>query len=130
MENFYIQGELGSYYIPNVDFNVESGVCTLSGKSYLEDTTQFYLPLLEWLDQYCTEVNEPIEFNVRLSYYNTSSSRSILDIFDLLKLYEERGGRVNVNWFCRDIDMEVIQEEVDDYMEESDLQINIIPFDD
>ena len=71
-----------------------------------------------------------IEFNVKLSYYNTSSSRSVLDIFDLLKLYEERDGQVSVNWFCRDIDMEVIQEEVDDYMEESDLQINIIPFDD
>ena len=130
MENLYIQGELGSYYIPNVDFNAETGVCTLSGKSYLEDTTQFYFPLLEWLDQYCREVNNPIEFNVKLSYYNTSSSRSVLDIFDLLKLYEERDGRVTVNWFCRDIDMEVIQEEVDDYMEESDLQINIIPFDD
>lgn len=130
MENLYIQGELGSYYIPNVDFNAETGVCTLSGKSYLEDTTQFYLPLLEWLDQYCKEVNKPIEFNVKLSYYNTSSSRSVLDIFDLLKLYEERDGQVTVNWFCRDIDMEVIQEEVDDYMEESDLQINIIPLDD
>ncbi len=47
MENLYIQGELGSYYIPSVDFNAETGVCTLSGKSYLEDTTQFYLSLLE-----------------------------------------------------------------------------------
>ena len=130
MENLYIQGELGSYYIPTVDFSAETGICTISGKSYLEDTTQFYLPLLEWLDQYFTEVNEPIEFNVKLSYYNTSSSRSVLDIFDLLKLYEDRGGQVKANWYCRDIDLEVIQEEVDDYMEESDLQINIIPFTD
>ena len=130
MENLYIAGELGNYYIPTVDFNIETGVCTISGKSYLEDTTQFYLPLLEWLDQYFVEVNKPVEFNVKLNYYNTSSSRSVLDIFDLLKLYEERGGEVEVNWYCRDIDVEVVQEEVDDYMEESDLGINIIPFSD
>ena len=130
MENLYIKGEVGNYYIPTVDFNVETGIFTISGKSYLEDTTQFYLPLLEWLDQYFTEINKPVEFNVKLSYYNTSSSRSVLDIFDLLKLYEERGGEVEVNWYCRDIDVEVVQEEVDDYMEESDLEINIIPFTD
>ncbi len=130
MENLYIEGELGNYYIPTVDFNAETGVCTISGKSYLEDTTQFYLPLLEWLDEYFTEVNRPIEFNVKLNYYNTSSSRSVLDIFDILKLYEEKGGQVEVNWYCRDIDVEVVQEEVDDYMEESDLDINIIPFTD
>ncbi len=128
MENLFIQGELGNYYIPTVDFNAETGICTISGKSYLEDTTKFYLPLLEWLDRYFTEVGKPVEFNVKLSYYNTSSSRSVLDLFDILKLYEERGGQVEVNWYCRDVDFEVIQEEVDDYMEESDLEINIIPF--
>lgn len=129
MENLYIEGELGNYYIPTVDFNVETGVCTISGKSYLEDTTQFYLPLLEWLDEY-TRYNKPIQFNVKLSYYNTSSSRSVLDIFDLLKLYEDKGGEIEVNWYCRDIDLDVIQEEVDDYMDESDLQINIVTFTD
>lgn len=130
MENLYIEGELGNYYIPTVDFNAETGICTISGKSYLEDTTQFYLPLLEWLDKYQNEIKGSIQFNVKLSYYNTSSSRSVLDIFDLLKLYEDKGGEVEVNWYCRDIDLDVIQEEVDDYMDESDLQINIVTFTD
>jgi hypothetical protein len=129
MENLFIEGELGNYYIPTVDFNAETGVCTISGKSYLEDTTQFYLPLLEWLDEY-TQYKKPIQFNVKLSYYNTSSSRSVLDIFDLLKLYEDKGGEIEVNWYCRDIDLDVIQEEVDDYMDESDLEINIVTFTD
>ncbi|MBN1251037.1 MAG: DUF1987 domain-containing protein [Bacteroidales bacterium] len=128
MENLYIKGEETNYYIPTVDFNYETGICTISGKSYLEDTTIFYLGLLEWLDQYFDEVDKPIEFNVRLSYYNTSSSRSILDIFDILKIYEDNGGTVKVNWYCREIDFEVIKEEVDDYMEESDLKINVIIF--
>jgi len=130
MENLYIEGSQDNYYVPTVDFNAETGICTISGKSYLEDTTQFYLVLLEWLDTYFDEVDKPVQFNVMLSYYNTSSSRSILDIFDILKLYEDDGGKVEVNWYCRDVDMEVVQEEVEDYMEESDLKINVISFTD
>lgn len=130
MENLYIEGYQDNYYVPNVDFNAETGICTLSGKSYLEDTSQFYLGLLEWLDQYFHEVKKPVQFNMKLNYYNTSSSRSILDIFDLLKLYEEGGGQVEVNWYCREIDFDSVQEEVEDYMEESDLKINIITFTD
>jgi len=130
MENLYIEGSQDNYYVPTVDFNAETGICTITGKSYLEDTTQFYLVLLEWLDRFFDEVNIPVQFNVMLSYYNTSSSRSILDIFDLLKIYEDDGGKVEVNWYCRDVDMEVVQEEVEDYMEESDLKINVISFTD
>jgi hypothetical protein len=130
MENLYIEGYQDNYYVPNVDFNAETGICTISGKSYLEDTNQFYLVLLEWLDEYFNEVGNPIQFNVRLSYYNTSSSRSVLDIFDLLKIYEDNGGKVEVNWYCRDIDYEVVLEEVEDYMEESDLKINVISYSD
>lgn len=129
MENLYIEGSQDNFYVPTVDFNAETGVCTISGKSYLEDTNQFYLVLLEWLDEYF-KLEKPIKFNVKLNYYNTSSSRSVLDIFDLLKIYEDNGGTVEVNWFCREIDLEVVQEEVEDYMEESDLQINVISYTD
>lgn len=130
MENLYIEGYQDNYYIPTVDFNAQTGICTISGKSYLEDTNAFYLILLEWLDQYFNEVAKPIQFNLRLSYYNTSSSRSVLDIFDLLKIYEDNGGQVEVNWYCRDIDYDVVLEEVEDYMEESDLKINVISYTD
>ena len=129
MENLYIKGEETNFYIPTVDFNYETGICTIEGKSYIEDTTIFYLRLLEWLDQYFDEIDRPIEFNVKLNYYNTSSSRSILDVLDILKIYEDNGGTVSVNWYCREMDFEVIQEEVDDYMDESDLKIIIKIFD-
>ncbi len=128
MENLYIEGVESKFYTPTVDFNFETGICTISGKSFIEDTTLFYLRLLEWLDQYFEEIDKPIQFNVKLIYYNTSSSRSILDIFDILKIYEDNGGEVTVNWFCREIDFELIKEEVDDYMDESDLKIIVKVF--
>lgn len=130
MENLYIEGRHDIYYVPTVDFNADTGICTISGKSYLEDTSQFYLEILEWLNQYFKEVKKPIQFNLKLGFYNTSSSRSLLDIFDLLKIYEDDGGKVEVNWHCREMDLDVVKEEVDDYMLESDLKINVFTFKD
>ncbi len=125
MESLHIKGYQDSFYVPDVDFDAQTGVCNLSGQSYLEDTSLFYSRLLEWLKEYCSK-EKSIQFNIKLTYYNTSSSRSILDMLDVLKIYEEDGGDVEVNWFCREVDYEVVQEEVEDFMEESDLEINLI----
>jgi hypothetical protein len=128
MENISVKGYHDDYFVPTVDFNADLGVCELSGESYLEDTVDFYAPLLNWLREYKNEGKKPITFNFKLTYFNTSSSRCILDILYILKEYEEDGGEVTVNWFFDkdDIDME---EEVEDYTIESELAINLIPFD-
>jgi hypothetical protein len=126
MENLEIKGSRDVYFIPSVEFDAGSGRCVLAGESYLEETVKFYMPLYEWLKKYTTEVKTPIEFNFKLTYFNTSSSRCILDILNILKDYEENGGEVAVNWYydSEDTDME---EEVEDYMIESELKINLIP---
>jgi hypothetical protein len=126
MENLEIKGSRDVYFIPSVDFNVENGICVLGGESYLEETVKFYMPLYEWLKKYTSEVKRPVEFNFKLTYFNTSSSRCILDILNILKDFEENGGDVKVNWYydSEDTDME---EEVEDYMIESELKINLIP---
>ncbi len=126
MENLEIKGSRDVYFIPSVDFNAETGSCVLAGESYLEETVKFYMPLYEWLKKYTTDEKKAIEFNFKLSYFNTSSSRCILDILNILKDYEENNGEVTVNWYydAEDTDME---EEVEDYMIESELKINLIP---
>lgn len=129
MENIYIAGSHDVYFVPTVDFNAETGVCLLSGESYLEETLEFYSPLIEWLEMYFEEVDQPITFNVKLTYFNTSSSRCVLDILNLLKDYEETGGKITINWYYDPADSDMI-EEVEDYMIDSELKINMISIDD
>lgn len=126
MENKIIKGSRGVYFIPTVNFSAETGVCELAGESFLEDTVEFYGPLIDWLKEYI-KTGKSLTFNFKLTYFNTSSSRSILDILNLLKSHEKAGGEVTVNWHYdeRDIDME---EEIEDYMIESELEINMIPY--
>jgi len=129
MENIIIEGSHTNFFIPTVEFKVEEGTCLLAGESFLEDTIEFYDPLIEWLEDYTAEIKKPLTFDIKLTYFNTSTSRSILDLLNILKDYEEDGGQVEINWFYDedDIDME---EDIEDYMLDTGLEINMIPFED
>jgi hypothetical protein len=127
MENLEIEGSHKNFFIPTVSFNAKTGICEISGESFLEDTVEFYKQIVEWLERYIDEVKGPIAFIVKLSYFNTSTSRSLLDILNLLKDYEDEGGEVVVNWHFdeNDVDME---EDIDDYIIDTGLDINKIPY--
>lgn len=124
MEDLIIKGEKGTFFVPNVHFSAETGVCELHGESYLEDTFTFYQPLIDWLKEYAATQN-PITLNVGLTYFNTASSRSILDLLEALKEYQENGGQVSVNWTVKDWD-EDMQQEIEDFSMDADLPIHII----
>ena len=126
MENLEIEGSHKNFFIPTVNFNAKTGICQISGESFLEDTVEFYRPLIDWVDEYIHNVKGPIALIIKLTYFNTSTSRSILDILNLLRDYEDDGGEVVVNWHYdeNDIDME---EDIDDYIIDTGLEINKIP---
>ncbi len=129
MENIQILGKHGVNFIPTVDFNAQTGICELGGESYLEDTIEFYSPLFTWLREYAVEINKPITFNFRLRYFNTSSSKCIIDILNILRKYKDDGGTIEVNWYY-DADEEDIEdelEEIEDFMIEANLKINLVP---
>ncbi|MBN2662204.1 MAG: DUF1987 domain-containing protein [Bacteroidales bacterium] len=130
MENIYIEGHHGTYYVPTVNFNAETGICQLEGESYLEDTLSFFTPLISWLEEFLKTQDKDLIFNFKLDYYNTSSSKSIVDIFSLLKKKKDRGKKIEVNWyynsFSEDAEEEV--EEVEDFMLETGLKINLVPY--
>lgn len=127
MNDIHIKGVHEAYFMPTVNFEAETGNCEISGESYLEETTKFYAPLLAWIKEYTETVKGPLNFDIKLSYFNTSSSKCLVDLLDLLKNYQKSGGLVTVNWYYEDSDEEL--EEVEDFILETGLQINKIPWD-
>ena len=128
MQNLIIEGKKEVYFIPQVRLDAETGICEISGESYLEETKVFYQDILDWLRTYMTEVGRSIVFNFNLDYFNTSSSKSILQVLRLLKDYEEAGGNIDVNWYYQEGDIDML-EEIEDYKEETEIDINIIAVD-
>lgn len=124
MENLEIHEVPDAPFYPSVNFNSKTGVCEIAGESYMEETYKFYSPLLEWLRSYTTDIQGKVEFNFRLTYFNTSSSRLILDMLEILRRYKDNGGDVSVNWYY-DPDDPDMKDEVEDFKIETGLEINL-----
>jgi hypothetical protein len=122
MENLQVQGSNDIYYIPAVDFNAENGKLLISGESYLEDTISFYKPIHEWLNRFTKEFQGLLDLGIKLSYFNTASSKCLLQILYILKDYENKGGSVKVTWYydVSDFDM---KEEIEDFEYDSGIKI-------
>jgi hypothetical protein len=61
-------------------------------------------------------------------YYNTSSSRRFLEIFDLLEDYQNNhNGTILVNWYYKENDLDML-ESGEEYAEDTGLTFNLIPF--
>jgi len=124
MENITLTSSPTTPYFPEVKFDAEKGICEISGESYMEETYKFYLPLINWLKNYTKEVKNPVELNIKLIYLNTSSTKCVLDMLEILKDYEDEGGKVKVNWYYDKSDPDMV-DEVEDFEAESGMKIEL-----
>ena len=90
---------------PAVFFDKSNGVFEISGRSLPEDTVSFYKPVVDWIKQYQKQPNIETNFSFKLDYFNTSSSKIILDLIGLLK--EIKG--MCIIWHYRDDDEEILE---------------------
>jgi len=105
---------------PEVDFNPETKEMKMTGRSLPEDVTTFYQPVLDWLDELEETPGGAYKFIVNLEYFNTASSKLILDI--LMRLEDIHTGGSNEieiiwNYDERDTDMEEAAEEYSELVE-------------
>ncbi|OQY02017.1 MAG: nuclear pore complex subunit [Bacteroidetes bacterium 4572_117] len=108
MENLSLQG---SPKTPTVKMDTEKGVIEIKGRSIPENSIDFYRPIVEWLDGYAQSPAEITEVNIQLEYFNTSSSKCILDVFKKLEtVYKKNGEKgVSINWFYEEDDEDMLE---------------------
>ncbi len=114
---------------PNVILDKSSGQFELSGRSLPEDVSSFYEVVLNWIDEYTADPLDRTEFNIKLEYFNTASSKVILDI--LLKFEEivENGKEVVVKWFYHE-DEEDMLEAGEEYSDIVDIAFDYVVYSD
>ncbi|MFP4023727.1 MAG: DUF1987 domain-containing protein [Thiohalospira sp.] len=128
MENITLKSSPDTPYFPEINFDAETGICEISGESYMEETYKFYLPLITWIKEYIKTKNNKIELIIKLIYLNTSSTKCILDMLEILKDYQDKGGDVKVIWYYDNDDPDMIYE-VEDFEVESGIKIELRKFD-
>ena len=106
MEVINIQGTDDT---PNVILDKDNGTFEISGRSLPEDVNLFYQPIMDWIDAYSEEPSDSTNFNFKLEYFNTASSKIILDI--LLKFEEivENGNDVKIIWHYHEEEEDMLE---------------------
>ena len=94
---------------PTVDFSADSGKVEIKGRSIPENSIEFYKPLVDWLDSYAADPKEETEVNIQLEYFNTSSSKCILDVFKKLEAIHKEGHDVKINWYFEEDDEDMLE---------------------
>jgi hypothetical protein len=65
---------------PEIVLDKKTNTFFFKGKSLPENPIVFYKPVLTWLDEYLIDPNPETKVNFMMVYFNTSSSKIILDI--------------------------------------------------
>jgi SiaC family regulatory phosphoprotein len=104
---------------PLVVLDQEGNQFEISGKSLPEDVIDFYQPVISWLEKYRSNPNPKTIFNFKLIYFNTASSKLILDILMIFEEMVEEGNEVLIRWFSlkSDEDMQEAGKEYEEMVE-------------
>lgn len=127
MRDLIIERQKKEFYtFPEVNFNSDTGICSIEGESFMENAKEFYDPLFAWLEEF-HNVNDDIqlEMNIQLAYYNTSSSKSLYKLMALLKEFSDNGQKIRVNWKYSSGDREM-EDDIMDLQIETGLTINMV----
>jgi len=124
MENLIISK---TNYTPDINFDTDTGILNISGKSYPENTFEFYTPVTSWIAEYVKSTNnEKLIFNFELTYLNSSSLKSYFDILDILEESHNEGSSIEINWIYESDD-DIIEETGEDFKEDFEsLEFNLI----
>ncbi len=109
-------------FSPKVVLDPTKNVFELSGESRPENTSKFYMPILEWLVQYQGVLYWEKDkfgqgalrtFEFKLDYFNSTSAKFIMDVLMQLDKMAQEGYNINARWHFdkRDEDMKESGEE-------------------
>ncbi|MGF1585884.1 MAG: DUF1987 domain-containing protein [Bacteroidales bacterium] len=99
----------GTPKTPTVKFDASTGLIEIKGRSIPENSIEFYKPMVDWLEQYSANPASRTIVNIHLEYFNTSSSKSILDVFKKLESIHKAKHDVIVNWYYEEDDEDMLE---------------------
>lgn len=96
MDNLIIEP---TKYTPEIRFDAGTHLLEIRGETYPENTAEFYAPIFKWLEEYLAEAsNDAITVNLEINYFNSSSSKVLMDMFDKFESASNGGKQISLNW--------------------------------
>jgi hypothetical protein len=110
---------------PNIEWNEATKTLSVLGESYPENSFAFYAPVFEWLSKELPTA-AAMHLSVDVRYMNSSSTKCMLDIIDLLGEAAERGCDARITWLYEE-DNERALDLAEEFLEDIDVPFTILP---
>jgi len=118
----------GTHQRPTIIIDAEKGFFEISGSSIPENPMEVFAPIFDHIDRYLKSPNSLTELNFRLDYFNTSTSKLMLDMINRFEVLQDKEGHtINIRWYYREND-EDMMEIGEDFANLCKLPIEIISF--
>lgn len=119
MNKYYLEE---TEFTPELCFDIDARKFSFKGVSRPEDVVKFYQPAINWLKELDQNIlthtnakyNIPLlHIEFRLSYFNSSSSKMLLQILEIIKKIEEKGIDLSVDWYYDESDEQMYDDGMD-----------------
>lgn len=125
MKNLRIEA---TRYTPKIDFDPFNGILSITGKSYPENTFEYYKTIISWVKEYLKliKTDREIIVNLDLEYLNSGSLKVYFDLLDLLESAHDNGKNIKINWIY-DEENDIAEEIGEDFIYEfKNLRIELV----
>jgi hypothetical protein len=112
---------------PTIILDKDNNNFKIQGKSFPEEARSFYKPVLDWLSEYVNAPNDKTDFVVDIEYYNTASSKMLLEVLKRMKEIHKNGNKVEVHWHYPEDDEDML-EAGEDYEEILQIPFKYVPY--
>lgn len=83
---------------PYISFDFTNGRMKISGESYPEDAAAFFGPLLKEIEDHVSAPGPDLVLDLNLAYFNSSSAKALMNMFQMLEAAAAQGRQVSINW--------------------------------
>jgi len=85
---------------PEVEFRFDAHELLLRGESFPENAAAFYGPVIAALREFLAlpDDDKTLDIEVSLTYFNSSSTKMLFTLFDLLDKAAASGRRIKLHW--------------------------------
>lgn len=95
-----------AHNLPVIDMNIEKGIFNFSGISNIENSTAFE-PTFDAIDRYLESPNAQTHITCKFDYFNTATSRLLMEMFEKFERSYNKGNKIKVSWHYNKMDIDM-----------------------
>jgi hypothetical protein len=113
---------------PGIVLNRQKGLIKFTGRSLPENPKEFYNPIMSWLSKYVEKPCDKTHVVLNMDYFNTASSKILLDVLETAKSIQKAGNSISIDWHYLEDDEDML-EVGQDFADIIETPFNFIPYD-